>query len=285
MYVIRPFDPWRSKICTCPEKYSLNPYTGCGHGCIYCYATYIPNFYQARRKKDLLKRIRKDLEKIPRGSIISISNSSDPYVPIDKKYEDTRKCLQLFGNYDFRILLITKSDLVLRDIDVLQNLKSAVTLTVTSLKKEIYSRLEPNAPEPEKRLKAIKELTKAGILTGIRFDPIFPYLTDDEIEEIVGRASEAGVKHIVTSTFKPRYNGWRRFEKAFPETAKSLKPLYFKEGEKIDNARYLPREIRENLMLRVKEECSKYGIPFATCREGFGMNTSKSCDGSHLIRH
>jgi len=93
MDVIRSFDPWKSKICTCPEKYSLNPYTGCGHGCIYCYATYIRNFYKPRRKKDLLKRIRKDLEKIPRGSIISISNSSDPYAPMDKKYEDTRKCL------------------------------------------------------------------------------------------------------------------------------------------------------------------------------------------------
>ena len=284
MDVIRPFDPWKSRLCTCPEKYSLNPYTGCGHGCIYCYATYIPNFYKPRRKKDLLKRIRKDLEKIPRGSIISISNSSDPYVPIDKEYEDTRKCLQLLRDYDFRILLITKSDLVLRDIDILQELNSAVTPTITTLKKEIYSRLEPNAPEPEKRLNAIKELDKAGIPTGLRLDPVFPQLNDMEIEEIVKKASEAGVKHIVTSTFKPRYDGWRRFEKAFPETARNLKPLYFKQGEKISNAWYLPREIRKNLMLKVKEECSKYGIPFATCREGFGINTSKSCDGSHLIK-
>ena len=285
MDIIRPFDPWRGKLCTCPDKYSLNPYTGCGHGCIYCYATYIPNFYKPRRKKDLLKRIKKDLEKTPSGSLLSISNSSDPYVPMDKKYEDIRKCLQLLRNYDFRVLLITKSDLVLRDIDIIKDLHSAVTFTITTLEKEVYSKLEPNAPEPEKRLQAIKELNKAGIPTGLRLDPIFPQLNDKEIEEIVKKANDARVKHIVTSTFKPRYDGWRRFERAFPEVAKNLKPLYFKQGEKISNAWYLPREIRESLMLKVRKECLKYDIPFATCREGLGMNTSKSCDGSHLIRY
>lgn len=99
------------------------------------------------------------------------------------------------------------------------------------------------------------------------------------------KSSEAGAKHLVTSTFKPRYDGWRRFEKAFPEVAKNLKPLYFKQGEKISNAWYLPRKIKEKHMFRVKEECSKYGLPFATCREGLGINTSKSCDGSHLINY
>ena len=285
MDVIRPFDPWKSRLCTCPNKYSLNPYTGCGHGCIYCYATYIPNFYKPRRKKDLLKRIIKDLEKIPLGSLLSISNSSDPYIPIDKKFEDTRKCLLLLRNYDFKVLLITKSDLVLRDIDILQDLNSAVTFTITTLKKEVHSRLEPYAPEPEKRLQAIKKLTIAGIPTGIRFDPIFPQINDSDIEEIVEKANNVGVKHLVTSTFKPRYDGWKRFEKAFPETAKNLEPLYFKQGEKISNAWYLPREIRENLMLKVKKECSKHDIPFETCREGLGMNTSKSCDGSHLVKY
>lgn len=285
MDIIKPFDPWGNKICTCPFKYSLNPYTGCGHGCIYCYATYIPNFYKPRRKIDLLKRIKKDLEKIPQGSIISISNSSDPYLPMDKKYEDTRGCLQLFKDYDFRILIATKSDLVLRDIDVLQDLKSAVTITVTTLKKEIYSRFEPRAPEPEKRLQAVKELNGTGIPTGVRLDPIFPQLNDGEIETIVEKASEAGAKHLVTSTFKVKYDGWRRFEKAFPEVAKNLKPLYFEQGEKIGRSWYLPREIREKFMLMIKDECSKYGLPFATCREGLRINTSKSCDGSHLINY
>jgi DNA repair photolyase len=282
--VIRKFDPWRSNICTCPDKYSFNPYTGCGHGCIYCYATYIPNFYHPRRKKDLMKRTRRDLEKIPSGSIISISNSSDPYIPMDQKYKDTRKCLQLFRDYNLRILIITKSDLVLRDIDLLQKLNAAVTFTITTLEEDIYRKLEPQAPEPEKRLNAIKELTQAGIPTGVRLDPVFLYLTDKEIEKIVKEAKKAGAKHIVTSTFKPKYDGWKRFQKAFPENAENLKSLYFKEGERIGNAWYLPIEIRRNLMSRVKKECLKYNITFATCREGFEMNVSETCDGSHLIK-
>lgn len=115
-----------------PKKYSLNPYTGCGHRCIYCYATYIPNFFQPRRKKNLVERIENDLERIPSESIISLSNSSDPYTPMDEEHQDTRDCLETMKGYNLGILLVTKSDLVLRDIDLLRNLKSAVTLTITT---------------------------------------------------------------------------------------------------------------------------------------------------------
>ncbi|MFW5936345.1 MAG: radical SAM protein, partial [Candidatus Hadarchaeota archaeon] len=68
--VVRPFDPWRSELCTCPPKYSFNPYTGCAHGCLYCYATYIPHFHNLRMKKDLLKRLDSDLRKLPEKQLI-----------------------------------------------------------------------------------------------------------------------------------------------------------------------------------------------------------------------
>jgi DNA repair photolyase len=282
--IIKPFDPWRSPLCTCPKKFSLNPYTGCAHGCIYCYATYIPNFYSPRRKKDLIKKVKEDLKKIPEGSIISISNSSDPYQPLEEKYKDFRECLKLFLNYNFKILIITKSDLVLRDIDLLKKLKSAVTITITTLKKEILKKLEPNTPPSEIRFEALKILEENGILTGLRLDPIFPYLTEDEIEEIVKKAKEVKIKHIVASTFKMKFDSLKRFEKAFPKEAKKLMPLYFKEGQKIKNSWYLPKSLREKLIKRVKKICQKYQIPFASCREGFlKFQTSKSCDGSHLI--
>ena len=88
--IIRPFDPWGSSYCTCPKKFSLDPYTGCAHQCIYCYATsYIPNFYSPRKKKDLLKKVFKDCQKIPENSLISIANSSDPYQPFEEKYQES----------------------------------------------------------------------------------------------------------------------------------------------------------------------------------------------------
>ena len=283
--LIRPFDPWKSPLCTCPQKFSFDPYTGCGHLCIYCYATsYISRFYFPRRKKNLLKRFKKDLEKLPKNSLISISNSSDPYQPLEEKYKEFRECLKILQNFNFRILIVTKSDLVLRDIDLLKNLKCAVTITITTLKTKIAKKLEPKAPLPERRLKALEILAKNKIPVGLRLDPIFPFLTENEVEEIVREAKKAGVKHVVASTFKARYDSWKRFERTFPKISKKLKPLYFERGEKIKNAFYLPKDLRKNLMERVFKICKKFNLPFATCREGFPeLHTAKSCDGSWLI--
>jgi DNA repair photolyase len=282
--LIKPFDPWGSPYCTCPKKFSFDPYTGCEHKCIYCYATsYIPNFYFPRRKKDLIKRVFKDCQKIPENSLISISNSSDPYQSLEEKFKDFRECLKIFQNFNFRILIITKSDLVLRDIDILKKLRCAVTITITTFKKEVLKKLEPKAPNSEQRLRALKILAENKIPTGLRLDPIFPYLNEEEVEEIVRKAKEAKVQHIVASTFKPRFDSWKRFELKFPKIAKKLKSLYFEKGQKIKNSFYLPENLRRNLMEKVFDACQKYQIPFATCREGFlNLKTSKSCDGSHL---
>ncbi|MDI6639569.1 MAG: hypothetical protein QMD78_01965, partial [Methanocellales archaeon] len=85
MDVIRKFDPWGDPLCTCPPKYSFSPYTGCSHRCAYCYITsYIPNAFNCRPKKDLLKRVKKDVSKVDLAIPISISNSSDPYPPEEK---------------------------------------------------------------------------------------------------------------------------------------------------------------------------------------------------------
>ncbi|MBC7074011.1 radical SAM protein [Candidatus Parcubacteria bacterium] len=283
--LIKPFDPWQSPLCTCPKKFSFDPYTGCGHRCIYCYATsYIPNFYFPRRKKDLIKRVKRDLEKIPENSLISISNSSDPYQPLEKKYGEFRECLKLFLNYNFKILIITKSNLVLRDIDLLKKLRCTVTITVTTLNEKICKKLEPFAPPSKKRFEALKILAKNKIPTGLRLDPVFPFLTENEIEEIVKKAKESGALHIVGSTFKPRFDSWKRFERVFPKEAKKLKPLYFEKGQKIKNSWYLPEKLRRELMEKIFSVCQKYKISFATCREGFlDLKTAKSCDGSHLI--
>lgn len=224
------------------------------------------------------------MQKLEKNSIISLSNSSDPYTPMDEKHKDTRKCLKLFTKHNHKILIITKNDLVLRDIDLLKKLKTAVTFTITSLEEDISQKLEPKAPSPTKRISAIKKLEKSDIPTGLRLDPIFPELTTNEIKRIVKKASDAGVKHIVTSTFKPRKDGWDRFKKIFPKTAGKIKSLYFESGEKINNSWYLPQNIRKKIIKKVKDECDKQGVDFATCREGFTkMRTSNSCDGSHLI--
>ncbi len=94
--IIRPFDPWNSELCSCPDKLSLNPYTGCNYGCLYCYITsFIPNAFHLRVKADPITRIIRDLTKIPDNALIAMSNSSDPYPEIEKDKELTREILKI----------------------------------------------------------------------------------------------------------------------------------------------------------------------------------------------
>jgi len=283
-YVIRPFDPWRSRLCTCPPKYSFDPYTGCEHGCLYCYASsYIKDFYNCRPKKDLLRKVRRDLSKIPANSLISMSNSSDPYTLMEARLKLTRRCLEEFVNHRIRLLVITKGALVSRDIDLLKRLRCAVTMTITTIDKDLSRRLEPRAPTPSTRLNALSTLSANGIPVGMRLDPIIPFLNDDRVEELLKEAKNVGVRHVVASTFKPRYDSWRRMVEEFPEEMRRLERL-LKMGERIGRSWYLPREFRFKLMREVAETCRRLGLTFACCREGFPqLHTAKTCDGSHLI--
>ena len=287
MQVIRPFDPWKGPLCTCPRKYTLNPYTGCSHRCIYCYITaYIPNAFNCRPKENLLMKVRRDIRKIDRSVVISMSNSSDPYPSIEKDLGLTRNVLRLFKDYGLRVLIITKSDIVARDVDILSSMRSSVSFTITTMDEEIASKLEPFAPSPWKRVNAIEKLVEKGINVSVRLDPIIPYLNDDEksIEEVISAIADAGALHIVTSTFKPKFDSWKRFKKVFPNIANKLYNYYFKLGEKIGSSRYLPLSIRKELMKKVRKIVIRYGLSFATCREGFPeLRTATSCDGSHLV--
>lgn len=284
MDVIREFDPWKDPLCTCPSKLSFNPYTGCDHRCIYCYVTsFIPRAFECRPKDDLIKRVERDLRRIERGRIISMSNSSDPYPPMEAELGLTRKCLELFAREGCRVLIITKSDLVERDIDILSKMPDAVSMTITTLNEELSRRLEPGAPRPRKRMDAVRKLVASKVPMTIRFDPVIPFLNDDQVEDIIEAAASCGVKQVTSSTFKPRPDGWQRIKKAFPEAAARMAPLYFEQGERHHRSWYLPRGMRLELMARVKKACNENGLTFATCREGLPeFTTGATCDGSHL---
>jgi DNA repair photolyase len=117
--LITRFDPWQSSQCTCPPKLTFNPYTGCSHNCVYCYASsYIPRFADCRPKKDLLKRLEHEAEKLS-GQTVSMSNSSDPYPPMEKELGLTRESLKILSRSRCRIQIVTKSPLAARDADLL----------------------------------------------------------------------------------------------------------------------------------------------------------------------
>ena len=284
MGLINPFDPWKSKLCTCPPKYSFSPYTGCSHGCIYCYASsYIPRFFECRPKQRLIERLSKELVRIDKKLPISISNSSDPYPPMEEKLKLTRSCLRILAQNKCKILLVTKSNLVCRDLDILRRARVCVSLTITTLNEKLARKLEPGAPSPKERIEAAEKLIKNRVPVAVRVDPIIPGVNEEEIEAIVEKVAEIGIEHVTSSTYKVKFDNWRRFELVFPEKARFLRPLYFENGKKISGSYYLPRRMRMEIMKRVRKACDQNGISFACCREGLKLNTAKSCDASHLI--
>jgi len=235
-------------------------------------------------KKDVVKQLNKEIPKIRQNKYVTIANSNDPYQPLEENLKLTREAVKIFSNNDFKIMILTKSNLVVRDLDILKKARAAVSITITTLDEKKAKRLEPNAPPPEKRLEAIKFLSKNGIPTIARVDPIIPFINDAEIDELVRAVAEAGAKHIVSSTYKVKLDNWKRMEKEFPEEMKKLRSLYFVKGERINGYYYLPVEYRYRLMKRIAERVKEFGITFAVCREGFlKLNTANTCDGSHLI--
>jgi len=281
--LIGKFDPWRSKLCTCPPKLTLNPYTGCDHACVYCYASsYIPKFSKCRPKKDLIPRLKREAAKLE-GELISISNSSDSYPNLEAKTGLMRKCLEILSRCDCKIQVVTKSNIVVRDIDLLKKKPSMVTLTITTDNDNISKILEPKAPSSSERLKTAETLIRKGIPTSVRIDPIIPFVNDNP-ENLVETLASIGVKHITSSTYKVKPDNWKRFSTALPKTAEKLKPFYFEKDERIGRSIYLPKELRLKLMEKVAMLAKKYSIQFGTCREGLSHLNTATCDGSWLIK-
>ncbi len=285
--VIRLFDPWRSPLCTCPRKYSLHPYTGCSHFCLYCYATSYIGRRPSIPKAKFLESVKGDLEFIEKGAIIEMSSSSDPYPPIEEKLKLTRKTLGMMLTRDVRVLITTKSHIVTRDLDLLRRIPSAVMITITTLDDNLAKLIEPEAPPPSLRLQAVRELSASGIPVGVRVDPIIPGVNDDpyHIVKLIEVIKEAGARHIVTATYKAKWDSLIRLSQAISEIARKLRELYVHSGVKIHGYMYLAREKREKLLLPVVKTALRLGLTVATCREGLSSQyfQAPSCDGSHLI--
>ncbi|MEZ0319560.1 MAG: radical SAM protein [Pyrobaculum sp.] len=288
--VVRPFDPWGNPLCTCPPKYGLNPYTGCGHGCLYCYITsYIPDAFRPRPKEGLVEKVRRDLEKLPKGAVVSLSNSSDPYTPPEAALGLTRRALQILLERGFRVVVVTKSPLVVRDLDLFQKHRGRVVvqITITTLREDLAAVLEPRAPRPLGRLEAVRKLASAGVPVTVRLDPLIPGLNDDvgNIREVVDAAADAGAVHLVASTYKAKRDNFARLAAAFPHLAPMWRRMYFEEGKYFHGQWYAPAEYRRAVLTRVAEEARRRGLQFTVCREEFtDLNTPGAyCDGSHLL--
>ena len=290
MRVLRRFDPWKSQLCTCPPKYSLHPYTGCSHFCLYCYATSYIGRHKSSPKKNFIKNLLHDLKRADKSLPVAISTSSDPYPPEENKYCLTRRAVEALLDHGFKIIIVSKSNLVIRDINLFKKGRVTVSLTITTLDDRLAKIIEPFAPPPRERVEAIRLLTRADIPVSVRIDPIIWGLNDDpqDLRELVRVVSDAGAKHVVASVYKVKPDNLARLSAAFPDLADKWHRLYFGEGESISGYRYLRRNLRMKLLFPVVDEAARLNVSYATCREGLLSKTffnAPSCDGTHLLNY
>jgi DNA repair photolyase len=186
---------------------SINPYRGCEHGCIYCYARPTHEYlgfsagldFESKIlvKEDAPQLLRRELSS-PRWQpqVLAISGVTDPYQPIERRLHLTRRCLQVLAEFRNPVVIITKNHLVTRDVDVLQELAqhraARVFLSITTLHGSLSRVMEPRASHPTRRLAAIETLSQAGVPTGVLVAPVIPGLTDHELPSIVTAAAAAG---------------------------------------------------------------------------------------------
>jgi len=194
-----------------PFEQSINPYRGCEHGCVYCFArpahAYVnlsPGLdFETRLfyKQDAASRLREELSRPSyRCSPIALGTNTDPYQPVERRYRVTRSILEVMLECSHPVSIVTKSAMVLRDLDLLvplaQRRLARVYLSVTTLDDDLKRRMEPRAASPRARLAAVKELSRAGVPVGVMFAPVIPAINDHELEAVVAASAAAGAQSM-----------------------------------------------------------------------------------------
>jgi DNA repair photolyase len=244
-------------------RYSVNPYRGCSHGCSYCYARpgheylglsagldfetkILVKFRAAELLRDFLAR--------PswRPETIVFSGVTDCYQPAEREFKITRACVAVAAECCQPIGIITKNALVLRDIDLLSRLAAQravrVSLSITSLDAKLARVMEPRTSSPEARLRAIRELTQAGIRTNVMVAPVIPGLTDSEMPAILSAAREAGAESAgyvmvkLASTVRPVFLDW--LERNYPDKLERVQSLIRSvRGGKLNDSKFGRRQV------------------------------------------
>ena len=236
----------RSKISG--MDYALNPYIGCEHGCVYCYAEFMRKYTNHKEewgefvdvKINIVDRLRKQIIRTKPGTIM-IGTVTDAYQPLEKKYQLTRRCLEILADLDFLITIQTKSDLVLRDVDILERTKNKeVGFTITSIDPKVEGLFEPKASKLENRFKALEKLKEKDIPTFVFFGPILPFFSDNEesIESLLEKLKNMGIERVYFDKMNYLDAKWEKMKvflkKNFPNALSYYKQVA-KDGKSYSN--------------------------------------------------
>lgn len=276
-------------------RYSVNPYRGCQFACNYCDA--ITEKYLVHKDFEDFSRIiyvktnapavlESELERTERG-VVSLSGVTDAYQPAERRHGITRRILEILRDNSFPVHIGTKSDLVLRDTDILSEISRnswcAVSVTIITHDQYLLPLLEPFAPQPEKRLEVVRRLSEAGIQVGVNFTPIIPYICDNEenIRDVIEQASESGAKYIFPgSGMTLRSNQKTRFLELLKENWPCLSEKY----ERLYGSSQSPSgQYQADTNRKVFELCRKHGIPVHTNPPSFDRPLRENFDVANLL--
>lgn len=235
--------------------YALNPYRGCAHACVYCYA---PAVLRERRewgsfvdvKLNIPLVLARELRKKRRG-VVGISTVTDAYQPIERKHEITRHCLEQLLKHDFPICIQTKSSLVLRDLDLIERFSQCETgFTITTLSEEDRKKYEPYSSPIEERLAALAELADSGIKTWAFLGPIMPFITEKNLESLIEELAKAKVGYVLVDRLRMKPGLLEKIERLYSTHYPELLSKY-----RVINNDYF-RTVAE----RIADLCKKHAL-------------------------
>ncbi len=260
--------------------WAINPYLGCAHGCLYCYARFMKRFtkhteewgefvdIRVNMPEVLKKEIKR--EKYKKGNI-NIGTVTDPYQPLEEKYEITREILEILSEYPYPVSILTKSDLVLRDIDLIKKFKNIdINITLNTLDEDWKRVIEPNSPSIESRIYAIERLKQENIKVNVMMGPFWPFFSDTE--ELIKTFKVLGIEEIYTESFNTRGGTFSKVERVmsqhYPNLLPRMKEILFNK-ENFNNFYSL---VKENLLELAKQYNIKINIYFGIGHAKFHLS-------------
>jgi len=258
---------------TMPFQWTINPYRGCEFGCKYCYARYTHEFMEMAvtefedkiyAKAAAAHLLRQELRKLDRADRIALGTATDPYQPAERRFGRTRSILEVFAKDHGRFLgITTKSDLIVRDIDLLKEIARTnvltVHITITTLNSGLARLMEPRAPRPDLRLSAVQRLSEAGISVSVFPNPIMPGITDGEkhLDRLAKAAKDAGAQGFGGGPLFLMPCAQKVFLPFLDEEFPDLAPHY---RETYGKSAYLGRAYKDMLSERVRRVRDRYGL-------------------------
>jgi DNA repair photolyase len=261
-----------------PFRWSINPYRGCQHGCSFCYARSTHSFMGIAAddtfqnhiffKSNAVEALEEQLGKMARTKggtkglgHVAIGTATDPYQPVEAKAKLTRGCLEVLAKYEVPVTITTRSPLILRDVELLQQMNVlSVNVSISTLDRSVWRNFEPSTPFPAKRLETVQALQEAGVRTGVFMAPILPYVADrsSDLEALIEQAAKhraafAMCSFLRLSTQEVKVWFFQALREHYPHLVSNYAALY-------SNSSYAPKSYREPIQARLRDLLNRYGL-------------------------